>query len=560
MGALDLFDADVVSISNLKDSDKYERNTEGDLITNRQSLRCYVEEMHPDCLLLRFSHPQHGTLALHFESRYAIEPAHSDSIFSSLYRGLFALLTCPRRRRDLILGLRKPESDASTSLINPIDSKEVEGILKSTIQSLDYYLLVGPPGSGKTNIALRSMVEELLAQNPSDNLLLMAYTNRAVDEICQMLEGISPEPDYLRVGQELACGISYRPRLVRNVIASCRNRREIIARLNPVRIVCGTVASLSGATELFKLKRFRTGILDEASQVLEPQLLPLLTQTTADGQMAIGRFVFIGDHKQLPAVVVQHQSHSHVESPILNGMGLLDCRDSLFERLHRGSPKEFVGMLTHQGRMHREISDFVCRRYYDSLLGLVPLPHQTEALCWKAYAFDNKTEGLLATRRMAYIDVVPERRESNNKVNPDEAQVVASLVRSLYDLTRKNGQAWSPAQQVGIIVPFRGQIAMVRQALRERQVPDSDSITTDTVERYQGSQRDVIIFSTVVRQHYQLQILSNPVESNGQPIDRKLNVAITRARKQFFLVGNVRLLRQANDYRSLIEYMGEIGM
>ena len=69
-------------------------------------------------------------------------------------------------------------------------------------------------------------------------------------------------------------GFANRPRLLRNAIAHCRNRGEILRSVSPVRIFCGTVASLGGSSELFRLKTFRTAILDEVSQVLEPQLLP----------------------------------------------------------------------------------------------------------------------------------------------------------------------------------------------------------------------------------------------------------------------------------------------
>ena len=533
----------------------YERNTETDLMTNRQSLRCYVEEIHPDHLLLRFSHPQRGISGLQLDSHYAIEPAHSDTLFSSFYRGLYGLLTCPLSRRNLILGLRQPESDTSIILKNKVESKEIENILHDVLHSQDYYLLIGPPGSGKTNVALKNIVEELLAQNDEDSILLMAYTNRAVDEICQMLESIPITPQYLRMGQELSCALPYRPRLIRNAIADCRNRMEIMEHIRPIRIFCGTVATLCGNSDLFELKHFRTAILDEASQVLEPQLLPLLTRTSRNGSLSIGRFVLIGDHKQLPAVVVQHSTQSRVESELLCEIGLLNCRDSLFERLHRNSPPQFVGMLTKQGRMHQDINDFICTHYYQGALDTVPLHHQIETCAWPAFDPNKCRQKYMARHRLGLYNVLPTHPLINNKVNPDEAREVALMVAELYQLTLINQQSWSPKTQVGIIVPFRGQIAMVRQALHKLTIPECDDITIDTVERYQGSQRDVIIFSTVVSQRYQLQILSDPVESEGQSIDRKLNVAITRARKQFFLVGNIPLLRQASDYRCLIEHV-----
>lgn len=553
--------ADDTSQPNFREGDSvilYERNTEADLMTNRQSLRCQVEELHADRLLLRFSHPQRGNSGLRFDRLFAIEPAHSDALFASLYRGLYALLTCEPRRRALVLGMRKPERNTSAEPRQPIEDKDVEEIVRAMLRSEDYYLLVGPPGSGKTNIALRHMVSELLRQDEQDNLLLMAYTNRAVDEICQMLEQLFTEQApvaYVRLGQELSCAPSLRHRLLRNVIAPCRNRRETLDRLRPVRIFCATVASLCGLPELFRLRHFRTAILDEASQVLEPQLLPLLTATGPDRRPAIDRLVLIGDHKQLPAVVVQHSEQSRVTSQRLLDIGLRNCRDSFFERLHRLAPPELVGMLTRQGRMHTDISQWASHTYYGDRLTVVPLPHQTGTLGWTEFDRTDPSQTLLATRRMGAIDVRLAQPEANNKVNAAEAAEVARLIAALHALHVRNGRPWTPSASVGVIVPFRGQIAAVRRALLALSVPQAEDITIDTVERYQGSQREVILFTTVVSRHYQLKILSEPVESDGMLIDRKLNVAVTRARRQFVLVGNLALLRHAPDYERLIRYI-----
>ena len=76
----------------------------------------------------------------------------------------------------------------------------------------------------------------------------------------------------------------------------------------------------------------------------------------------------------------------------------------------------------------------------------------------------------------------------------------------------------------------------------------------DTVERLQGGQKDYIIFSTTISQYYQLDTLSEPVEIEGQNVDRKLNVAITRARMQLYVVGNESLLRMSDIYGKLIDY------
>lgn len=520
----------------------YERLSDADRLTNHQSVRCIIERILPHTLRLRLAFPQHDIF--HAPS-YAIEPSHSDSLFAVQYRGLFALLLCDPRRRDLLLSQRRPSPQS------------------------DYYLLVGPPGSGKTSITLRHMVEDFLVRHPQENLLLMAYTNRAVDEICATLSQV--DCTYVRLGQEVSCAPPYRHRLLHNAIAHCTNRQAILDELAPIRIVCGTVASLSSAPELLQLKPPHTAILDEASQVLEPQLLPLLCQTDC-------RLVMIGDHKQLPAVVQQEAAESQVSDPLLQAMGLTDCRQSLFERLHRHAIRhgydDLHGQLTRQGRMHQDICRFVSHRYYADHLDVVPLPHQTGPLQWQnqegvdptsetnapaSEAADLRLIDEALRHRMSAIDVEGEDGP-NPKVNQAEARIVALLVQRLHQLHQACTLPWQPTTSLGIIVPFRGQIAAIRQQMQSLGIPDAEDITIDTVERYQGSQRDVIIFSTVVRTPGLLSILSAPVESEGQLIDRKLNVAITRARHQFILVGRLQLLARSADYRSLIQYIRQPGI
>ncbi|MBO7103639.1 MAG: hypothetical protein J6W02_08135, partial [Bacteroidaceae bacterium] len=82
----------------------------------------------------------------------------------------------------------------------------------------------------------------------------------------------------------------------------------------------------------------------------------------------------------------------------------------------------------------------------------------------------------------------------------------------------------------------------------------ANSILIDTVERYQGSQKDIIIYGTTITRTYELDILSNLVEVEGKLIDRKLNVAITRARKQLFIIGNQPLLSRNPHYAKLIRF------
>lgn len=546
----------------------YEWNHEGDNVTNKQFFRCTIEEIHPERMLLKLSYKQRNAEVFRPDSLYAVEPGHMDATFNQAYSGLFSLLTAPRERKELLLGIRPPATDPSVRLHRHYLNEEIDRIVLKAKQARDYFLLVGPPGTGKTSVALKSMVEEFLSDHPQKTLLLMAYTNRAVDEICHTLSAINPAPEYIRIGQELNCAPDFRPRLMKHVIGDATSRKEIYEKLAPVRVFASTISSLCSQTELFSLKVIDVAIIDEASQVLEPQLLPLLCATTPVNRgdynlnrLAIGKFILIGDHKQLPAVVSQPREMSRVTEDSLQAIGLTDCRNSLFERLHRlnslQGTKNIVEMLHRQGRMHPSICEFVNHNYYNGGLDAVPLPHQQEPLAFGIRPDDDQWTAFVAGTRMAFISVQADEAEYYIKSNKREAETVAHLVHTLCQLHSRSGIPFSPCKQIGIIVPFRAQIAMIRKALAERHIPDTADITIDTVERYQGSQRDIIIFSTTVSRPYQLPILSEPVMTDGRELDRKLNVALTRARKQFFMTGNETLLRKCTAYREFLDFLSK---
>ena len=94
---------------------------------------------------------------------------------------------------------------------------------------------------------------------------------------------------------------------------------------------------------------------------------------------------------------------------------------------------------------------------------------------------------------------------------------------------------------------------MIRKELQAKDIPALTEISVDTVERYQGSERDVILYSFCVNHRHQLKFLPNLTEENGVQIDRKLNVALTRARKRLIVTGVSEILKENSIYWRFIE-------
>lgn len=527
----------------------YQRNKPSDNAVTCQVQRCTVEGFDNDTLTLLLNHPQSNMRWFSPKSHYAVEHDYMDASMRQHYKGLYAFLKVSQRRRDLLLGRRKPEVDHTLILKGNYPSPQIANIVLQAKQAQDYFLLVGPPGTGKTSIALKAMVEECLLEHQS--LLLLAYTNRAVDEICDTLHDLP----YIRVGRELSCDPAYRSHLLEMMVGDDVNRHDVRTMLQNIPILVGTVSSVQSHRELFKFRQFDVAIFDEASQILEPQLLGLLCDEH-NGVPSIGKFIMIGDHKQLPAVVAQEEEMAKVDSAQLKAIGLTNCSNSLFERLFRmathSSDRCVTAFLDLQGRMHPEIAAFVNRMFYDERLKPVGLKHQKENLCFPIHT---QEESFVATTRFGFIDIpLPSLAERQPKMNLAEAHIISVLVKEIIHLADENHIPFDTSKGLGIIVPFRRQIVAVRQALYAQGIKDVDKMMIDTVERYQGSQRDVIIYGTTVTRPYELETLSNIIDVSGSKVDRKLNVAVTRARCQLFVLGNRQLLNRNPVYRELINY------
>lgn len=533
----------------------YERNNDEDRVTNKMVFKGSIDEISSERIKIRIRAAQQNVSVLPDDSLYAVEHDTMDTAFRCMYQGLYTFSVANKNRRDLLLSQREPSFDLSYADAVREAKDDFARVALKAVAAKDYFLLVGPPGTGKTSRALRKMVE-MFYENPGVQILLLAYTNRAVDEICKSLLAIEPKVDFIRVGSELSCDEMYREYLIENVLSDCSRRSEVYECITKCRLFVGTVASIANKPELFNLKTFDVAIVDEATQILEPQLLGILCAKNRKGENALGKFILIGDHKQLPAVVLQNEEQSRVVDEQLNSIGLTNLRDSLFERLYRLHINKLSGdngswaidMLCKQGRMNPEVAFFPNHAFYSGKLEPVGLPHQQgELFVPERYASGDLAR--LMSKRMVFIPSKPQRNGTSAKTNIYEAEIVGLLVGEIY---KCYGEQFNPTQTLGIITPYRSQIALIKKELAKLSIPAVNDIVVDTVERFQGSERDVIIYSFSVNYLWQLKFLANVIEENGKLIDRKLNVALTRARKQLFITGVPDLLRQNSIYSNLL--------
>lgn len=517
----------------------------------RQVIKAYlVEEPNADGeLTLGFRYPQQHTELFTTHRLWSIEHDYMDQSFTSMQRELLSFTTAADSKRELLLGERLPHAPETFTPVEPKvndallpeSRQELRELLTKAVHAPECFLLVGPPGTGKTSMFLANLIRE--AHDRGEQLLLLAYTNRAVDEICEAVEqALGGGEHYFRIGSGSAGDPRYESSLLHRLAGGMANRKALQELIRSRRVVVSTVSAILSRNDIFALKHFNRIVVDEASQVLEPLLVNLLRKAE--------RFILIGDDRQLPAVVQQSERSNRLLTERLKKVGLTDLRASLFERMLSNFIQQgcshAMGSLRFQGRMHPAIGNLVGQRWYGGLLHPAGRPHQQETL--EISGIDNYLR-----HRLIYINGGDREPGLSQKVNPQEAAIVARLVHDLAAAHGLSGKELGEA--IGIIAPYRNQIGRIKRALAVLGLEGTEAITVDTVERYQGSQRDVIIYATTATSVAQLRFLTahtRPGIDETHAVDRKLNVAITRARKQFILIGKRSLLDQSEQYAGVI--------
>ncbi|MFC4359222.1 AAA domain-containing protein [Halobium salinum] len=414
-----------------------------------------------------------------------------------------AVLKGSEERKDVLFGRRAPAFSGETRTYIDNNAAQNEAVNLAT-RAEDCALIHGPPGTGKTYTIART-IRALVDRG--DRVLLSAFTNRAVDNALEALReqgygdsaeqssaGNRTQSDYVvRFGTEN--GVREDMQDLRLVKEGEPNDRA--AELNGASVVAATTSSCGSRP--MREQSFDVALVDEASQLTEPNTLAAVN--LAD------RFVLVGDHQQLPPVVRAEN----------------DLTESLFERLIEAYPDASV-MLDRQYRMSQRIQAFASAEFYDGALR----PATGEVAGQHLSGLGVDVDDLPPEIRDPVAFVDPDGSRAGN-TNPREADRVAELVRAYVD-------AGVDPDDIGVIAPFRAQVAEITRRV---------DVTVDTVDRFQGSSKEVVLVSFVATDN-----MDGPIFEDT----RRVNVALTRAKKALVLVGDASALESDPFYGRMLDW------
>ena len=422
-----------------------------------------------------------------------------------------AVLTQSPEEKDVLFGRREPGFAEVTETFVPNNDAQDEAV-GLAVGAEDCALIHGPPGTGKT-YTLGQVVRALVDRG--ERVLLSAFTNRAVDNALEALRDQGFE-EFVRVGTESGVRDDMLPYRLEESGDPDERARE----LREADVVAATTASCG--SRIMRDQDFDVAVVDEAGQLTEPGTLAATTLAE--------RFVLVGDHQQLPPVVrAEGETGSAGGSdgdPDGDSAPGGDLSTSLFERLIERYPDASV-LLDRQYRMAQRIQAFASREFYDGRLR----PATGEVAGRHLRDLDGVDVDALPDHlrdRVSFVD--PDGRAEGN-TNPEEADRIADVVETYLDAGVAPGD-------VGVIAPFRAQVAEIG-----KRVPDS--VAVDTVDRFQGSSEEVIVISFVATGS-----LDSPIFEDY----RRVNVALTRAKRALVLVGDAEALETDDTYARMVEW------
>ncbi|AZQ62225.1 IGHMBP2 family helicase [Flammeovirga pectinis] len=470
------------------------------------------------------------------------------------------------KMREILLGNRKASFSKKYEFDIPYLNDSQNEAFKNTLAAEDVAIIHGPPGTGKTTTLVQCIIQDL---KENDQVLVTAPSNAAVDLLTDKL--VEKGINVLRLGHParvtdrlLQQTVDYKitkhlrykelkaikqqeaqyrdaaAKFKRNFGSDQRRERKMLyVEANKLRkeirslsdyisndifekaevITCTLVGA---TTQLMRSKRFSTAYIDEAAQALEAATwIPILK---AD------KIVLAGDHQQLPPTIKSVEAAKE-------GMD-----KTLFENVIK--QKSVDVMLKEQYRMNKDIMNFPSDYFYDG-----KLIANDEVQDWKIYDEDQPLE-FIDTAGTGFQDqVAPESLSTYNK---EEAELLQKHLTQYINIVNGSNQL-DNIGSIGIITPYKAQVKVLKELVQQMDIPSivRKKINVNTVDSFQGQERDIIYIS-LVRSNDDgiIGFLSNA---------RRMNVAMTRARKKLVVIGDSATISRNKFYSKFIDYVNEIG-
>ena len=456
--------------------------------------------------------------------------------------------------RDIFHGTLKAQTFSFGFTRFPWLNNSQEEAVNKVMHAKDVAIVHGPPGTGKTTTLVEAIYETLHREN---QVMVCAQSNMAVDWISERLvdRGIS----VLRIGNptkvnDKMLSFTYERRFeahpdypqlwsIRQAIRKLRQERkrrdngwhqkmdrlksravELELRINSqlfgeAKVIASTLTG--SASHLLSGQKFGTLFIDEAAQALEAACWIAIRRAS--------RVVLAGDHCQLPPTVKSIAA-------LKGGLGT-----TLMERIVARKPS-VVTLLTVQYRMNEQIMRFSSNWFYDGRVESAP-----EVKYRGILDYDNPITWIDTSESDAKEEFVG---ESFGRINKIEAELTLEALKNYF--TKIGRQRIADEHiDVGVISPYRAQVQLLRRMVRKAEFfkPYRGCITVNTVDGFQGQERDIIVISLV---------RSNDDGQIGFLSDlRRMNVAITRARMKLIIVGSVQTMTRHAFYKELYGYVQE---
>lgn len=429
-----------------------------------------------------------------------------------------------------------------------------EKAVNEVLWAKDVAVVHGPPGTGKTTTLVEAIFETLRRES---QVLVCAQSNMAVDWISEKL--VDRGINVLRIGNptrvnDKMLSFTYERRFeahpdypqlwsIRMAIRELRQQRkhadswhqkmdrlksratELELRIRSslfgeARVIASTLTG--AANRVLEGEKYSTLFIDEAAQALEAACWIAIRKA--------GRVILAGDHCQLPPTVKSIMA-------LKGGLG-----KTLMERIVENKP-ETVTLLKMQYRMNEQIMKFSSEWFYHGMVESAPtvshrgiLDYDTPMMWIDTAECDGKEEFV---------------GENFGRINRAEAELTLQTLQQYLEKIGKQ-RILEESIDVGIISPYRAQVQLLRKELRKREFfrPYRHLLTVNTVDGFQGQERDIILISLV---------RSNDGGDIGFLRDlRRMNVAITRARMKLIILGSSETMTSHPFYKKLYEYVGQL--